>query len=155
MRKVSDVLSDLNARLKEQGTHPEQQLSKDQIIEVVHETLQTVTTTSDIKKIEALKQGLGYAFLSDDSFERKQLLLHVLRGCTSIELAILPALYEGEDPYVVRERPYSNLYPEPSLIHNWPTSNQIQLPKAIGCPSEIGKSVVRNLYSHFLPRKLL
>lgn len=44
--KVCDVLSDLNAKLGEQGANPEQHLSKDQIVEVVHETLQTVTTAS-------------------------------------------------------------------------------------------------------------
>jgi hypothetical protein len=101
--KVCDVLSDLNARLESHGSDPEQHLSKDQIIEVVHETLQTVATASDEKKIEALKNGLGYAFLSEDTFERKQLFLQVLRGCTSIELRILAALYEGSDPYLVRD----------------------------------------------------
>lgn len=100
--KVCDVLSDLNARLESRGSDPEQHLSKDQIIEVVHETLQTVATASDEKKIEALKNGLGYAFLSEDTFERKQLFLQVLRGCTSIELRILTALYEEADPYIVR-----------------------------------------------------
>lgn len=144
IEKVGDVLSNLNAKLEQRGTDPERHLSKDQIIEVVHETLQTVTTASDIKKIEALKQGLGYAFLSDDSFERKQLLLHVLRGCTSIELAILPAMYQGEDPYVVRERPSRDLFPEPSLIHNWMSTNsQSQLPKghwvSFGNRKECGK----------------
>lgn len=139
------MLSDLNARLEEKGAVAEQHLSKDQIIEVVHETLQTVATASDTKKIQALKQGLGYVFLSDDSFERKQLLLHVLRGCTSIELAILPALYDGEDPYVVRERPSStSLLPELSLIHNWmPTNGHIHLPQghwlSFGNRMECGK----------------
>jgi hypothetical protein len=62
IEKVCDVLSDLNARLEEKGAVPEQHLSKDQIIEVVHETLQTVITASDQKKIESLKNGLAYAF---------------------------------------------------------------------------------------------
>lgn len=101
--KVCDVLSDLNARLESKGSDPEQHLSKDQIIEVVHETLQTASTASDEKKIQALKNGLGYAFLSDDSFDRKQLFLQILRGCTSMELLLLPVLYGGADPYSVRE----------------------------------------------------
>jgi hypothetical protein len=45
--KVCDVLSDLNTRLEEKGADPEQHLSKDQISEVVHETLQTVASASD------------------------------------------------------------------------------------------------------------
>jgi hypothetical protein len=101
--KVCDVLSDLNAKLEQHGTDPEQHLSKDQIIEVVHETLQTAATASDERKIEALKAGLGYAFLADDTFERKQLFLQTLRGCTSIELMTLPVLYDANDPYLVRE----------------------------------------------------
>ena len=101
--KVCDVLSDLNARLETRGGDPERHLSKDQIIEVVHETLQTASTASDEKKIQALKNGLAYAFLSHDSFDRKQLFLQILRGCTSIELLLLPVLYSAVDPYVVRE----------------------------------------------------
>lgn len=101
--KVCDVLSDLNAKLEEHGAEPERHLSKDQIIEVVHETLLTVATASDEKKISALKNGLGYAFLADDKFERKQLFLQVLRGCTSIELAICSIIYEISDPYIIRE----------------------------------------------------
>lgn len=101
--KVCDVLSDLNAKLESHQVEPERHLSKDQIIEVVHETLQTAATTSDEQKIAALKNGLGYAFLAHDSFERKQLLLQVLRNCTSLELAVLPAVYDSSDPYIVRE----------------------------------------------------
>jgi hypothetical protein len=101
--KVCDVLSDLNARLHKHGGDPEKHLSKDQIVEFVHETLQTVATASDEKKIEALKAGLGYAFLSDDTFDRKQIFLKILRDCTSIELVLLPVLYRANDPYIVRE----------------------------------------------------
>lgn len=101
--KVCDVLSDLNERIEKRGSDPERYLSKDQIIEVVHETLQTASTASDEKKIQALKNGLGYAVLSDDSFDRKQLFLQILRGCTSMELLLLPVLYGGADPYIVRE----------------------------------------------------
>jgi len=57
--KVCDVLSDLNSRLEANKVDPEQHLSKDQIIEVVHETLQTAAVTSDKRKLEALKRGLG------------------------------------------------------------------------------------------------
>ena len=101
--KVCDVLSDLNTRLEAHGTEPEKHLSKDQIVEVVRETLQTVTTASDQKKIDALKNGLAYAFLANDGFDRKQLLLHVLRGCTSLELIALAELYDAVDPFVTRE----------------------------------------------------
>ena len=101
--KVCEVLSDLNAKLESHEADPESHLSKDQIIEVVHETLQTAATASDERKIAALKNGLGYAFLADDSFERKQLLLQTLRNCTSMELAVLAVLYDSGDPYIVYE----------------------------------------------------
>ncbi len=101
--KVCDVLSDLNTRLEAHGVEPEKHLSKDQIVEFVHETLHTVTTASDLEKIKALKNGLAYAFLAEDGFERKQLLLQVLRGCTSLELLALTELYDCTDPYVTRE----------------------------------------------------
>jgi len=101
--KVCDVLSDLNGRLEAHHAEPEKHLSKDQIIEVIHETLQTVSTASDQEKIKALKNGLAYSVMSDDSFERKQLLLHVLRDSTSLELLALATLYDSSDPYITRE----------------------------------------------------
>ncbi|MGZ5436050.1 MAG: hypothetical protein ACXWID_19955 [Pyrinomonadaceae bacterium] len=114
--KVCDVLSDLNGRLEAHGANPEEHLSKDQIIEVVHETLQTVTTASDQKKIEALKNGLAYTFLADDRFDRKQLLLQVLRGCTVLELTAMVELYDAADPFVTREprQPIDVLWTSPS-----------------------------------------
>ena len=101
--KVCDILSDLHANLESHQADPEHHLSKDQIIEAVHETLQTAATASDERKIAALKNGLAYVFLADDSFERKQLLLQILRNCTSLELAVLAALYDVSDPYIVQE----------------------------------------------------
>ena len=101
--KVCEVLSDLNSRLENDGANPERYLSKDQIVEVVHETLQAATTASDEQKVAALKNGLGYAFLSADPFERKQLFLQVLRPCTSIELPLLSQVYRDSDPYLVYE----------------------------------------------------
>lgn len=89
--KTCDVLSDLDARLEEHGSDPELHLSKDQIIEVVHETLQTALTASDEKKIEALKEGLGYAFLSDDTFERNNFSFKYYAGAH--QLSCLSYLY--------------------------------------------------------------
>lgn len=103
--KVCDVLSDLNSKLEDHQADPERHLSKDQIIEVVHETLQTVSTASDDYKIAALKNGLAYSFLSEDAFERKQLFLQVLRTSTSLELGILGVVYGPLDPYIVEQGP--------------------------------------------------
>lgn len=103
VEKVCDVLSDLNSRLEQHRISPELYLSKDQIIEVVHDTIRTVATASDEAKIAALKNGLGYAFVSADSFERKQLLLQILRDCTSLELVTLRAVYRISDPFVEEE----------------------------------------------------
>ena len=100
--KVCDVLAHLNSRLEAADADPEAHLSKDQIIEVVYETLQTATTASDQEKIEALKNGLGYAFLSPDPFERKQIYLQVLRPTTSLELRLLALVYDRADPHLVK-----------------------------------------------------
>ncbi|HUT13277.1 MAG TPA: hypothetical protein VMW24_25165 [Sedimentisphaerales bacterium] len=101
--KICDVLSDLNARLEASKVDPRQHLSEDQIIELVHETLQTASVTSDKLKLDALKRGLGYAFTNEDTFECKQVFLQVLRTCTSLELVLLSAIYESTDPYIIRE----------------------------------------------------
>lgn len=161
--KVCDVLSDLNARLETRGGDPERHLSKDQIIEVVHETLQTASTASDEKKIQALKNGLAYAFLSDDSFDRKQLFLQILRGCTSIELLLLPVLYSAVDPYVVREgspptTPAISRWQDPStLTLNYlgvatTSASERDVPpgdwKAIGNRENCGKESLLNFLSN-------
>jgi hypothetical protein len=103
LEKICDVLSDLNSRLEVNKADPKQHLSEDQIIELVHETLQTASITSDKLKLDALKHGLGYAFINEDTFERKQVFLQVLRTCTSLELALLLAIYESNDPYIIHE----------------------------------------------------
>jgi hypothetical protein len=103
IEKVCDVLSDLESRLEKHSINPDKHLSKDQIIEVIYETLQTASTTSDEKKITALKNGLAYTFIADDTYERKQLFMQVLRGCTSLELVMLSTLYEVSDPYLICE----------------------------------------------------
>ncbi len=111
--RLCEVLSSLNATLETHKADPEEHLSKDQIVEVVHDTLQTAATTSDDRKLEALKQGLGYAFLADDPFERKQVFLQVLRGATVLELAVLEKVYDVGDPYIVNEGPiHTSIRPE-------------------------------------------
>ena len=116
IEKVCDVLSDLNARLERDHADPERHLSKDQIVQVVHETLQTASTTSDDEKIAALKQGLGYAFLSSDSFEHKELMLQVLRATTALELRVLPVVYNMDDPFLIHEIRPSSHSPIDSLV---------------------------------------
>jgi len=114
--KVCDVLANLNATLEQHGGDPEKHLSKDQIIEVVHETLQTVATTSDERKIAALKNGLGYSFTAEDPFEHKQLFLHVLRESTALELTLMELLYVASDPFVEKEEePLINSIPSASM----------------------------------------
>jgi hypothetical protein len=101
--KVCDILKELKDTLDRHKVEPEKHLNKDQIVEVVHETLQTSVTASDQEKIDALKNGLGYAFLSDDPFQKKQVFLQVLRSATPLELRVIRKVYEVDDPYVVYE----------------------------------------------------
>jgi hypothetical protein len=103
MQKVCDVLADLNTELEKHGSNPEKHLSKDQIVELVHETLSTASITSDERKTAALKRGLTYAFTSEDSFDRKQLFLHVLREATGLELGVMQVVYAASDPFIKHE----------------------------------------------------
>lgn len=155
IEKICDVLSNLNAKLEQHGTDPERHLSKDQIIEVVHETLQTAATASDEKKIEALKEGLGYTFLSDDTFERKQLFLQILRGCTSIELLVLHVLYDTSDPYIVRLGSEPSTSPGPNwggLVMSVSSDVNPFLPKgdwkAVANKNDCGKEPLLTLLSN-------
>jgi hypothetical protein len=170
IEKICDVLSYLDTKLNEHSIKPENHLSKDQIVEVVYETLQTVSTTSDEKKIAALKNGLSYTFISEDTFERKQLFLQVLRGCTSIELAMLSALYDSFDPYLIQESELSNNIGKENPNHFWtrglssiagiaigtwePVSNKTDsnqptlltlLTKRVGCDESISEGAIRLL----------
>ena len=101
VEKVCEVLSALNAGLRHHGLDAERHLTRDQVIELVYETLQAVSFASDHAKIEALKAALVHAFVSPEPFDQKQFFLHLLRETTNVELAMLRVLYEAPDPFVV------------------------------------------------------
>ena len=101
--KICDVLSDLNDRLETQHADPEKHLNKDQVVEVVHQTLAHAALSSDKAKIHFLKNGLAYSFIEADRFEAKQVFLDTLRSCTALELAVMNIIYESSDPYVIYE----------------------------------------------------
>ncbi|NQU68424.1 MAG: hypothetical protein HQ510_10820 [Candidatus Marinimicrobia bacterium] len=116
IERICDILSSLNSRLESQGIEPTEHLTEDQIIEVVHDTLNTASKTSNHTKLKMLKGGLSYTFLQPDSFERKQLYLEILRNATSIEISIVTWVY-GQDPFVVhRGSPSSNVETTPDGI---------------------------------------
>ncbi len=89
IKKLCDVLSDLNGRLERHNADPENHLSNDQVVELVHQTLAHATLTSDDVKIQAFKNGLAYSFIEADRFEAKQIFLDTLRSCGTLELVIM------------------------------------------------------------------
>jgi len=125
--RICDVLASLHSNLEEAQADPERHLSKDQIVELVHETLQSAVTTSDERKLTALKQALAQAFLSDEPFDRKQLFLKVLRESTSLELVVLPLLYAVRDPYVVGHRPPGDKTAEDQPLQVGPADGFVHL----------------------------
>lgn len=101
IEKICEVLSELNAGLRRHGLSAERYLSKDQVVELVYETLQAASVASDQGKVEALKRALVHAFVSPEPFDRKQLFLQILRETTNVELTLLRVLYEAPDPFIV------------------------------------------------------
>ncbi len=101
IEKICEVLSELNAALQRHGLSAERYLCKDQVVELVYETLQAAAVASDQEKVEALKGALVHAFLSPEPFDRKQLFLQILRETTNVELTLLRVLHEAPDPFVV------------------------------------------------------
>jgi hypothetical protein len=101
IEKVCEVLSELNAALRRHGLSAETHLSRDQVVELVYETLQAASFASDQGKVDALKGALVHAFVSPQPFDRKQLFLQILRETTNVELIMLRVLYEAPDPFVV------------------------------------------------------
>lgn len=101
VEKVCEVLSALNDGLRRHGMDADRHLAREQVVELVYETLHAVSVASDQAKIEALKAALVKAFVSPDAFYRKQFFLQLLRETTSVELMMLHALYDAPDPYIV------------------------------------------------------
>ncbi len=99
MERVCSCLSAISDALERHNIDAERHLTEEQIIEVVHDTIQASLTASDEEKIRLLKNGLGYAFTSKDSFEDKQIFLTILRSLTTHELRLLRKIYVGGDPY--------------------------------------------------------
>ena len=97
--RVCSMLSSLGDAIRLHHTDPEKHLTKDQIVEVVHDMTQASLTTSDQEKVRLLRNGLGYAFTSGDTFEDKQIFLTVLRSLTTHEIEILRKIYRTHDPY--------------------------------------------------------
>ena len=103
--KICEVLSDLNERLEAHHAEPEKHLSKDQVVELVHQTLAYAVLSSNEAKIQALKNGLAYSFIEVDRFEAKQVFLDTLKNCTALELAVMNAVYKSSDPYIISDEP--------------------------------------------------
>ena len=101
IEKICEVLSELNTQLQRRHLRPDAFLTRDQVVELVYETLQAAAVASTQSKIDALKAGLVQAFVSPGQFDRKQLFLQVLRETTDSELTILRVLYEAPDPFIV------------------------------------------------------
>lgn len=97
--KICAVLAALNTALSRYSLDAERYLTKDQVIELVYETLHAVSVASDQTKIDALTAALVNAFVSSESFDRKEFFLHLLRETTSIELVMLRVLYDAPDPF--------------------------------------------------------
>lgn len=101
IQKICEVLAELNTGLERHKASAERYLSRDQIVELVYETLQAASVASDRTKVEALKAALVHSFVSPGSFDRKQFMLQMLRETTNVELAVLRALYDAPDPFIV------------------------------------------------------
>jgi len=101
IERICEVLAALNAALRQRGLAADTYLSRDQVVELVYETVEAASFASDQRKVDALKGGLVHAFVSSTSFDRKQLFLQILRETTAFELSVLRVLYECPDPFVV------------------------------------------------------
>ena len=96
------MLHSINETLEEHRVGPETHLTKDQIVELVHDAISAGVVASDRRKLEAIQRGIGRSFVTDDPFEEKQLLLAVLRSLSSIELSVFYTVYE-RDPYRIEQ----------------------------------------------------
>jgi hypothetical protein len=117
--KVCDIIEDLAQRLREHGEDPTKHLSKDEVVETVHQTLTYAAITSDADKLRFFKNGLAYTLIEGGPYGEKQILLDTLRNANAVELALLRELYVSADPYLSSE---DGLLPNPResyLVDPW------------------------------------
>jgi hypothetical protein len=75
-------------------------LSKDEVVETIHNTLEEITKTSSQDKVRYLRNSLTKAFTADDiSYSQKQHYLSTLKELTLGELELMREIYILPDPF--------------------------------------------------------
>jgi hypothetical protein len=81
-------------------------LDEAQVTEVLSDGLNAIASSADAEKIRLLKNGVARSFTDAEmTYARKQHFLGLLRSLSSIEIAVLRAIYMRSDPYEIHETP--------------------------------------------------
>lgn len=98
--KVADAFEALHRVVKDQGVELSEVLDEDQVVEVVHSTVEEIVKSSDSDKIRYLKNAMINSFTDGDiKFAEKQTYLAILKTLTIPELGILNLIYLSGDPF--------------------------------------------------------
>lgn len=109
VEKICDALALLDRKVKESGTKVEDILDQEQVVKLIHETIEKIALSSEEKHITYLKNALVSSFTNESiPYEQKKLYMSIVRALTGIEIKLLETFYEMVDPFVIdvpKERP--------------------------------------------------
>jgi len=104
-KRIFETLDELRKEIEQNPSAKKDVLSQDEVIEIVHSTLEEIMKTSNDEKVSYLRNSLVRAFTSEEiSYAQKQHYLAVLKELTLGELEVLGVIYFSGDPFDQRYR---------------------------------------------------
>lgn len=81
VEKICDALALLDRKVKESGTKVEDILDQEQVVKLIHETIEKIALSSEEKHITYLKNALVSSFTNESiPYEQKKLYMSIVRA---------------------------------------------------------------------------
>lgn len=99
-KRILETLDELRNEIERNSSAKKDILSQDEVIELVHNTIEEIVKTSNDEKVGYLRNSLVRAFTNEEiSYPQKQHYLAVLKDLTLGELELLKVIYLSGDPF--------------------------------------------------------
>lgn len=100
-KRIFGVLDELHEAIEGLSEEPQRILTPDQVVEVVHNTLEEIAKTSSEEKFGYLRNALVKAFTAEEiTYSQKQFYLATLKDMPLGELELMREIYISPDPFI-------------------------------------------------------
>jgi hypothetical protein len=139
LKKAIDGLSDKDRNI----------LSKDEVVEIIHGTLEEISKTTNEEKLRYLRNSMIKAFTEKEVvYSQKQFFLSILRDLTLGEIELIREIYLCSDPFIqIIPLTTSNISKFSSYEAYIPTKYEIRYEES--AISQTLKKVLKQRLNHF------